>query len=123
MSTSDTELALVCERACTCNTQEETRAHVSVRTNHRNYSTKLSTPKILLKNNTHQGGHAFGNLKGEASASFNSMGMEINYRRGAAVFAEGQLPQCVFVVHSGRIKLSVTSREGKTMILRIAEKI
>jgi len=33
---------------------------------------------------------------------------------------EGERPEHVFVVKSGRIKLSVASQEGKTMILRIA---
>ncbi len=79
-----------------------------------------NTPPDFLSS-AHHGSHAFGNLYGEASTRFNAMGLETSHSRGAMLFAEGQLPQFVFVVLSGRIKLSVTSREGKTMILRIAE--
>ncbi len=63
----------------------------------------------------------FSDLGGEALARFREMGMQISYTRGGQLFAEGEEPRCVFVVCSGRIKLSVSSREGKTMILRIAE--
>lgn len=64
---------------------------------------------------------AFSNLKGEALARFNGMGSEADYSRGISLFLEGQPSNCVYVLLSGRVKLSVTSREGKTMIMRIAE--
>jgi CRP/FNR family transcriptional regulator, cyclic AMP receptor protein len=64
---------------------------------------------------------AFSNLKGEALARFNAMGSEMDYGRGYSLFVEGQPSQCVYIILSGRVKLSVTSREGKTMIMRIAE--
>jgi CRP/FNR family transcriptional regulator, cyclic AMP receptor protein len=64
---------------------------------------------------------AFSGLKGEALARFAAMGTEMDYRRGHSLFVEGQPSQCVYIVLSGRVKLSVTSREGKTMIMRIAE--
>jgi CRP/FNR family transcriptional regulator len=47
-------------------------------------------------------------------------GMEVTYPRGATLFMEGNRPQNVFFVTSGCIKLSVTSSEGKTVIVRIA---
>lgn len=65
--------------------------------------------------------HAFSNLKGEALARFTAMGTEMDYSRGYSLFVEGQPSQCVYVILTGRVKLSVTSREGKTMIMRIAE--
>ena len=40
---------------------------------------------------------------------------------GAVLFVEGQAPRGMYVLCRGRVKLSTTSREGKTMILRIAE--
>ena len=40
---------------------------------------------------------------------------------GAVLFVEGQAPRGMYVVCRGRVKLSTTSREGKTLILRIAE--
>jgi CRP/FNR family cyclic AMP-dependent transcriptional regulator len=67
-----------------------------------------------------QTGQAFANLQGETLARFEAIGMEIDYARGGSLFIEGQEQQHVFVVCSGRIKLSVSSREGKTVILRIA---
>jgi CRP/FNR family transcriptional regulator, cyclic AMP receptor protein len=43
------------------------------------------------------------------------------YPQGAILFVEGQAPRGVYIVCSGRVKLSTTSREGKTLILRMAE--
>src|SRR5437660_12587456 len=40
---------------------------------------------------------------------------------GAVLFVEGQSPRGIYVICSGRVKLTATSREGKTLILRIAE--
>lgn len=43
------------------------------------------------------------------------------YPQGAVLFVEGQAPRGVYMICSGRVKLSTTSRDGKTLILRIAE--
>lgn len=43
------------------------------------------------------------------------------YPTDAVLFVEEQQPRGVFVVLRGRVKLSVSSRDGKTLILRIAE--
>jgi CRP/FNR family cyclic AMP-dependent transcriptional regulator len=43
------------------------------------------------------------------------------YPQGAVLFVEGQAPRGVYIICSGRVKLSTTSRDGKTLILRIAE--
>jgi CRP/FNR family transcriptional regulator, cyclic AMP receptor protein len=43
------------------------------------------------------------------------------YPQGAVLFVEGQAPRGVYVICSGRVKLSTTSRDGKTLILRIAQ--
>lgn len=43
------------------------------------------------------------------------------YPQGAILFVEGQAPRGVYIVCSGRVKLSTTSRDGKTLILRIAQ--
>ena len=61
----------------------------------------------------------FCDLKGDALAQFASIAPEISRSRGESLFQEGEMPRCVFVICSGRIKLSVSSREGKTAILRI----
>ena len=44
-----------------------------------------------------------------------------NYPADAVLFVEGQSPRGMFVVLRGRVKLSVSSRDGRTLILRIAE--
>lgn len=40
---------------------------------------------------------------------------------GALLYLEGQMPRGVFMVCSGRVKLSTTSREGRILILKMAE--
>jgi CRP/FNR family transcriptional regulator, cyclic AMP receptor protein len=67
-----------------------------------------------------RGGLPFCGLKGEAVAQFIAIAPEISRSRGESLFREGETPKCVFVICSGRIKLSVSSRDGKTAILRIA---
>jgi CRP/FNR family cyclic AMP-dependent transcriptional regulator len=43
------------------------------------------------------------------------------YPGNALLFVEGQMPRGAFVLCSGKAKLSTTSREGKVLILKIAE--
>jgi CRP/FNR family transcriptional regulator len=62
----------------------------------------------------------FATLRGEALTAFNAITKEISYARGSRLFIEGQASQNIFILTSGRTKLSVTSREGKIMILRVA---
>jgi CRP/FNR family cyclic AMP-dependent transcriptional regulator len=43
------------------------------------------------------------------------------YPKGATLFVEGQTPRGVFILCSGRVKLSTTSADGRSLILRISE--
>src|ERR1700675_2383751 len=43
------------------------------------------------------------------------------YPKGATLFVEGQSPRGVFILCSGRVKLSTSSANGRTLILRISE--
>jgi CRP/FNR family transcriptional regulator len=43
------------------------------------------------------------------------------HRRGAVLFSEGQQAQGVYVLRAGRVKVSISSSEGKVLILRIAQ--
>ena len=43
------------------------------------------------------------------------------YPKGATLFVEGQNPRGVFIVCSGRVKLSTSSADGKTLILRLVD--
>src|SRR5262249_16575642 len=45
------------------------------------------------------------------------------YPPGAVLFVEGQAARGVYIVCTGRVKLSTTSRDGKTLILRIAQAV
>ena len=44
-----------------------------------------------------------------------------SYPKGATLFVEGQVSRGVFILCSGRVKLSATSADGKTLIVRIAD--
>lgn len=44
-----------------------------------------------------------------------------SYPSDAVLFSEGQTPRGLFVVLRGKVKLSVSSRDGRTLILRVAE--
>jgi CRP/FNR family cyclic AMP-dependent transcriptional regulator len=43
------------------------------------------------------------------------------YPEGSVLFVEGQSPRGVYVLCRGRVKLSMVSSEGRTLILRVAE--
>jgi CRP/FNR family transcriptional regulator, cyclic AMP receptor protein len=43
------------------------------------------------------------------------------YPKGATLFVEGQAPRGVFVLCSGKVKLSTSSADGKTLILRVSD--
>ena len=43
------------------------------------------------------------------------------YPTGVVLFCEGQTARGVFIVRRGRVKLSVSASDGRTLILRIAE--
>lgn len=69
----------------------------------------------------HRGEHLFCNLTVQAGQRLNEIKSTAVYPKGAMLFIEGQLPRGVFVLCTGRVKLSTTSREGKTIITKISE--
>jgi len=68
-----------------------------------------------------RGDHLFCNLSLSAAQRLNEIKSTAVYPRGAMLFIEGQQPRGVFVLCTGRVKLSTTSREGKTIITKISE--
>jgi CRP/FNR family transcriptional regulator, cyclic AMP receptor protein len=62
----------------------------------------------------------FCNLHDEALTHFNSLGVPVSRSSGAKLYREGEEGDAVYVVCSGQIKLSCTSKEGKTLMLKIA---
>ena len=51
---------------------------------------------------------------------FNAMGHLTLYPANATLLTEGQTPRGVYILCSGRAKLSINARDGKTIILKIA---
>lgn len=64
--------------------------------------------------------HLFCNLPLPALQKLNEIKSTAVYPKSAMLFIEGQLPRGVFVLCTGRAKLSTSSTEGKTVILNLA---
>jgi CRP/FNR family cyclic AMP-dependent transcriptional regulator len=62
----------------------------------------------------------FCSLDPVALDDFESIGAHSTLPRGAKLFQENAPSQGVFLICSGQVKLSCTSREGRTLILKIA---
>ena len=69
----------------------------------------------------HREDRLFCDLPPEALSRLSSITATALYPKGAMLFVEGQTPRGVFVLCTGRVKLSTSSADGKTLILRIAE--
>ena len=54
-------------------------------------------------------------------AALDAISSSATYPKDAMLFVEGQDPRGVFVLCNGRVKLSTTSADGKSIIVRIAE--
>lgn len=65
--------------------------------------------------------HSFCNMSGPLLKAFSTASHPGTYPGGAVLFVEGQVPRGAFLLCSGRVKLSTTSRDGKVLILKIAE--
>ncbi len=63
----------------------------------------------------------FCNLPDSVIAELQEMKVTAVYPRGALICLEGQEPRGIFILCKGRAKLTTTSAEGKSIILRIAE--
>jgi CRP/FNR family transcriptional regulator len=62
----------------------------------------------------------FCNLTPDALRDYDGIGIIMSHVRGAKLFTEGETARNVFVICTGQVKISATSRDGKTMILKIA---
>jgi CRP/FNR family cyclic AMP-dependent transcriptional regulator len=63
----------------------------------------------------------FCDLPTSALQSFESIKYATAYPKGAVLFVEGQSPRGIYVLCKGRVKLSICSTDGKTLILKVAE--
>lgn len=69
----------------------------------------------------HAGKHPFCNLNEDSRSFLESNSIVMEYPRGNVIFREGDGCSAVFIMCSGKVKISATSREGRTLILRIAK--
>ena len=65
--------------------------------------------------------HLFCNLPQLALQKLNEIKSTAVYPKGAVLFIEGQQPRGVFVLCTGKVKLSTSSSEGKTVITKISD--
>jgi CRP/FNR family transcriptional regulator len=64
--------------------------------------------------------HLFCNLPAPALQKLNEIKSTAVYPKSAILFIEGQQPRGVFVLCTGKVKLSTTSSAGKTLITKIS---
>src|ERR1700691_1212915 len=80
---------------------------------------RFAIPNDCLSCTLRQNGD-FCSLSMPLMTEFNAMGHLTLYPANAVLLAEGQVPRGVYIACSGRSKLSVEARDGKTIILKIA---
>jgi CRP/FNR family transcriptional regulator len=64
--------------------------------------------------------HLFCNLPAPALQKLNEIKSTAVYPKSAVLFIEGQQPRGVFVLCAGKVKLSTSSKEGKTIITKLS---
>lgn len=64
--------------------------------------------------------HPFCNVSARAREFLEANSIQMEYRRGNILFREGDECSAVFVMCSGRVKVSAASRQGRSFTLRIA---
>ncbi|MFZ0213009.1 MAG: Crp/Fnr family transcriptional regulator [Candidatus Acidiferrales bacterium] len=69
----------------------------------------------------HREDRIFCNLPPAALQRLSAITSASSYPKGAALFVEGQAARGVFILCNGRVKLSTSSADGKTLIVRIAD--
>jgi CRP/FNR family transcriptional regulator len=62
----------------------------------------------------------FCNMSNDAVAGMESVKFTGVYPKGSLLFVEGEQPRGVFILCNGRAKLTTTSSEGRTLIVKIA---
>jgi CRP/FNR family transcriptional regulator len=62
----------------------------------------------------------FCKLSGNVLEKFSGLGAQVFFLGRATVFEEGQKSTGIYVICTGLLKISTTSKEGRTMIIRLA---
>lgn len=63
----------------------------------------------------------FCNFPWSVSQVFESLKITNTYQKGATLFMQGQSSNGIYMLCNGRVKLSIGSKDGKVIVLRIAE--
>jgi len=69
----------------------------------------------------HRESRLFCNLPPAPLQRLSEITASATYPKGASLFVEGQSPRGVFILCAGHVKLSTSSSDGRTLILRISE--
>jgi CRP/FNR family transcriptional regulator len=69
----------------------------------------------------HREERLFCNLPPSAVQGLAAITSAAAYPKGATLFVEGQSPRGVFIICSGKVKLSTSSADGRSLILRISQ--
>ena len=80
---------------------------------------RFAIPDSCMSCNLKRGAD-FCNFRQPLMSEFSAMGHLTLYPAGATLLTEGEVPRGVYIACSGRSKLSVRARDGKTIILKIA---
>jgi CRP/FNR family transcriptional regulator len=64
--------------------------------------------------------HPFCNMSPEPVEALDAIKFTAAYPKGALLFVEGEQPRGVYILCSGKAKLTTTSSEGRTLIVKIA---
>src|SRR5436190_5289189 len=63
----------------------------------------------------------FCNLDSKSVETLDALKFTTVHAKGALLFVEGEVPHSVYLLCSGRVKLTMASSDGRTLIVRIAE--
>ena len=70
---------------------------------------------------THRKGGVFCDMSTETLAALDAVRFSFNYPKGSILFLEGEQSRGVFILCSGTVKLTTSSSDGQTLIMRIAQ--
>jgi len=65
--------------------------------------------------------HHFCNMQPQSLAALERIKFTAMYPKGSLLFVEGEKARGVFILCAGKVKLTTSSSEGRTLIVRIAE--
>src|SRR5487761_1079198 len=63
----------------------------------------------------------FCNLSPQALVEFETLGMQMTVPSGSTLFFESQTARSVYILCGGHVKLTTSSKDGKTLLVRIAK--